>query len=196
MGWGNNYQGQLGANNVGQLIPTPVVVPKPDELKSVVKVVSKYLSSFAIDANGDLWGWGDNSLGVLGLGPTPVSTPTPTRIPGIRDVVDVGGGNYNTLALCRDGSLWSWGHPNNGALGLGSGISGNVYVPQRITGLPEMRAIACDGAFCLARDVSGNLWSWGTDREGELGLNLSGVTIQDSPVQIPTFGVVRQMDVS
>ena len=194
MGWGGNYNGELGSNGVGQALPTPVLVPKPADLNAV-KVLATLTSSFAIDAKGYLWGWGANSNGKLGLGPGVIQTPTPQRIPGISEVVAVAAGYYHALALCADGTLWSWGNADAGALGTGAGVTGNVYNPQKIAGLPGIKAIASDGYFNLALDVEGNIWAWGTDQFGELGLGLAPGTVQATPARIRPFGTVRHFDV-
>lgn len=97
-GWGYSYYGQLGTTTT--YIPTPVSVSLALPT-SIVHLTVTYGSSFAILADGTLWAWGDNSTGQLGIGNSVSSTPTPTLVPGLTNVVAVSGGFYHTCATGR-----------------------------------------------------------------------------------------------
>ena len=194
-GWGSNYAGQLGSGPAYVSTPTPVNVSLPG---SVVKVVGTWASSFAILADGTLWAWGDNSYGQLGVGSGTTSTAVAMRVPTITNVVAVTGSLPNTFALCADGTVWSWGYNQNGALGTGT-VGPTVYTPQQIppSSLRNIRSIACGVNFCLALDVNGHVWSWGQDAAGELGTGEPAYssTIRATPTQIQ-LNNVRQIDAS
>ncbi len=74
LSWGVNGSGQLGHGNMDDsLVPALVVTqcaspPRPllgCPLLNVVDVAAGYQHSIAMDANGDVWFWGDNSFGQL-----------------------------------------------------------------------------------------------------------------------------------
>ena len=124
------------------------------------------------------------------------------RVPNLPPVAAVAGSLFYTIALCTDGTVWSWGYNEYGALGTGPGTVGTTaYTPQQIppATLSNIRAIAVSSNFCLALDANGRMWSWGHDSHGELGLGLpyNGMngTDRPTPVQLP-LGNVRQIDVS
>lgn len=77
---------------------------------------------FVIKLDGSLWGWGFNNVNsnrtkcMLGLGKEVRCIDNPTKI--MDNVVSVSTSNYHTLALKKDGSLWSWGTPGFGAVSL------------------------------------------------------------------------------
>ena len=193
-GWGDNQSGQLGSGPSFLAIPTPVsvVLPKP-----AVKVVATFQSSFAILTDGTLWAWGGNDFGQLGVGSGITSTTTAMQVPNISHVVAVAGFLYHTIALCADGTVWSWGDNRFGT--LGTGATGPVYIPQQIppSALSNIRAIASDAVVCMALDANGHIWSWGQDNAGELGTGLpvNGNTVQSAPTQLPLDNV-RQIDAS
>ncbi|MCX6292202.1 MAG: T9SS type A sorting domain-containing protein, partial [Bacteroidetes bacterium] len=91
--------------------------------------------------------------------------------------VAVSGGDYHSLALKNDGTIWAWGLNNSGQLGDGTTIE--RHCPVQVTGLTDVIAIACGGYFSLALKNDGTVWAWGVG-----GLLGDGTTIQrHTPVQ-------------
>lgn len=83
-------------------------------------------SCYALDDNGDLWSWGYNGYGQLGLGDTsnrsqPVKIDKATYFNG-NDIVafwTAGAGYAHIHAIDSQGNLYAWGYNNYGQLGLG-----------------------------------------------------------------------------
>ena len=65
------------------------------------------LSVPLFSSTGCVWSWGDGDYGKLGQGGTEV-TKTPKVIPGLSEVKKVACGSQFTLALTRDGKVFSW----------------------------------------------------------------------------------------
>ncbi len=132
-------------------------------------------TSFAVAANGDLYGCGDNSAGQLGLGHTLAITYWMNLGPGYKMVA---AGLRHTLALKADGSLWAWGDNSLGAVGDGSGA--NRLSPV-LVGVGFV-AIAAGDTHSLAIKADGSLWAWGSNTSGEVG---DGTTVNRlAPVQV------------
>ena len=81
--------------------------------------------------------------------------------------VSVAAGGFCSLAIRRDGSLWSWGQGEDGALGVGDRES--RHEPNRVDHRLWLVA-SCGGAHSLGLGRDGSLWGWGRNGEGQLGL--------------------------
>jgi alpha-tubulin suppressor-like RCC1 family protein len=80
----------------------------------------------------------------------------------------VAGGFGFTVALKADGTVWAWGHNNDGQLGDGSNT--DHYTPAPVSGLTNVTAIEVgDGTHALAIKRDGTVWAWGRNVEGQLG---------------------------
>jgi len=92
----------------------------------------------------------------------------------------------SSLALKRDGSIWSFGGNDGGQLGLGDFAAHKT--PTRIGSRTDWTAIATrfDHACALAGD--GSLWCWGQGTEGQLGQDETNTATTDrsSPTQVTT----------
>jgi alpha-tubulin suppressor-like RCC1 family protein len=115
---------------------------------------------------GQLYAWGANTNGQVGIGTTALVT-LPVALPGMTDVVQVVGGGSAGYALRADGTVWSWGHNNYGQ--LGDGTATDHGTPQKISGLSNIVAVAAgtDSAYALKAD--GTVVAWGQDGFGDLG---------------------------
>lgn len=185
--WGKNTNGQLGIGNTDNLIHST-----PAQIGLGAKWVSVSCGdgySMAIQANGTLWAWGDNSFGQLGNG-TIGSTPEtlPVQVGSLDNWVDVECGANFTLVIKADGTLWSWGNNNSGQLGLGSTAS-EFTTPQQVTAVSTNNwislAVAGGGAHALGITSNGNIYSWGANNHHQLG---DGTTNpHNAPIQIAYF---------
>ncbi|ANF52067.1 hypothetical protein A0O34_16775 [Chryseobacterium glaciei] len=147
-------------------------------------VCGTYANSFAIKTNGTLWSAGTNIEGQTGLG-TPASLGTNetanfTQIGTDTNWKSVVGGIYHTLGLKTNGELWSWGHNNNGRLGIG--VTGNIYyTPQQVAGA-TWASIGATNEASSALKTDGTLWTWGNGTFGVLGQG----TPYSGAVNVPT----------
>lgn len=99
------------------------------------------------------------------------------------DVLDAAMGVEHTMVLRTDGTVWSMGRNNRGQLGLGSQAT-DLSTLQQIPGLPVIVAIAAGGYHSLAIDDAGDVWAWGDDAQGQLGLGETGETLQYLPQRV------------
>ena len=104
-GWGqNDFFQVIGGTVANQLIPVQI-----GTASDWVDIETTSLrTSFAIKANGTVWGWGSNS-GML-LGSSAVSSlSTPTQLNTATDWSKLAAGAVHILALKTNGTLWAWG---------------------------------------------------------------------------------------
>ena len=71
--WGLNYYGELGygaalASLIPVAAPKQVITVNNIALTNIVSILAIGNSSYAVDINGQLWAWGDNTFGQLGTG--------------------------------------------------------------------------------------------------------------------------------
>ncbi len=168
--WGDNREGQLGLDEQANLHEGAVSVPTLTQLNDVEAVAYGALHSLVIRLVGEVWAWGYNETGQLGLGDNE-SRITPTLIPTLHDVTGIACGEYHSLAIDSRGRVWSWGSNNEGQLGLGNFKWKNT--PTLIPNLPRAVTITCGHHHSLMIDELGNGWAWGRNSDGQLGLGLT-----------------------
>lgn len=130
-------------------------------------------------SNGEVYCFGANTNFECAMTGSPVTTPT--RIPGLTDVVEVTAGIAFGCALTGAGQVLCWGYNTGGQTGTGSAGSARVTVPTPVAGaaLPAFEHIVAGGAFVLALAAGGTeVWGWG-DNNGQFGL---GPTMVDDLV--------------
>lgn len=165
--WGRNAAGAIGDGTQTDR-PLPKRVAGLENV-SVVAVAAAEGRSFALGADGRLWGWGDNSTGALGTG-TQNQALVPTVVggseAGFSRIVQVAAGARHTLALSAAGQVFAMGEiavpPLNSSTILSS--------PSLVAGLASMSSLAAGDGFSVALDINGRLWSWGSNGSGQLGL--------------------------
>ena len=123
----------------------------------------------AIKTDGTLWGWGQNHLGQLGTNTlaTIVNSPVQT-VAGGNNWKQVSCGQHTTSAIKTDGTLWTWGTNNNGALGGTSptAVSGNRSSPVQVgTGYYNDAKAGLNHTVGLADNNT--LYVWGDDNFGQ-----------------------------
>ena len=131
---------------------------------------------------GELYTWGYNALGSLGLNDT-TQRSSPTQVPGTTWVQLGDGTGYskNPLAVKSDGTLWTWGSDYYGSLGLNE-ESVKYSSPTQIPGT-TWAYVACGQQSNAATKTDGTLWVWGRNEYGSTGSN--NRTNYSSPIQIP-----------
>ncbi|XP_030225248.1 RCC1 and BTB domain-containing protein 1 isoform X1 [Gadus morhua] len=127
--------------------------------------------------SGELYAWGHNGYSQLGNGTTnQCASPAlvTTNLQGKR-FKEVACGSHHSLALTTDGEVFAWGYNNCGQ--VGSGSTANQPSPRRVAGLLQGKAVvgvACGQTSSLALVDNGELYSWGYNGNGQLGLGNNG----------------------
>lgn len=122
-----------------------------------------------IDDHGQVWGFGRNEYGQLGLGHRKNFCSTPQQIPDISNAIGVACGASHTLIICQDLTLYSFGSNLYGQ--LGTGPAGMVIpTPQPLKFFDDVPlSIAC-GAHHSVVICSNSVYVFGANFFGQLGL--------------------------
>jgi alpha-tubulin suppressor-like RCC1 family protein len=121
----------------------------------------------ALDDEGNVWSWGRNNSGQLGLGDGMSGTyGKPQPLPNLTSIVSLAAGRQHSLALSEKGEVFAWGCGRDGALGLGDKSARKS--PTKVEELEDVVAIACGRGSSFALTKDGEVYSWGRDEYGEL----------------------------
>ena len=135
--------------------------------------------------NGQLFTWGANERGTLGLNDRTYRS-SPTQIFGGGNTWSVllkGGHTNNGVgAIKSDGTLWQWGRNDQGQLGQNQSGNADYSSPVQVGGNTWKNG-ATSRDSTLVTKTDGTLWAWGAASAGVLGQNNN--TSYSSPVQIP-----------
>ena len=133
----------------------------------------------ALKEDGTVWSWGIGTSGRLGTGNTtnqtePVQVLSPDGRNKLTKVKDIAVGYDSSSALLEDGTVVSWG--NNGSYNLGNGTNVDSTVPVYVVDsdgnkIKDIVKIARGNDYCLALTKDGEIYSWGYNNYGQLGLN-------------------------
>jgi alpha-tubulin suppressor-like RCC1 family protein len=168
---GRNSNGQLGDGTTNDVYQPELIVSS-----NVTTVVSRGWHTLFIKSDHTLWGMGYNTYGQLGDGTfyNYVVTP-PKQIPA-SNVVAVAAGEYHTIFVQTDGTLWSTGFNQYGQLGIGLGNGGashndDIATPRMVLAT-DVVAAAGGGDHTLFLTSDGTLWGMGI--VGALGDGFTG----------------------
>ncbi|CAB1347217.1 unnamed protein product [Coregonus sp. 'balchen'] len=163
--WGYNNCGQVGSGSTANQ-PTPRRVSNCLQNKVVVSITCGQTSSLAVVENGEVYGWGYNGNGQLGLGNNG-NQLTPCRLVGLQGlcVLQIVSGYAHSLALTDEGLLYAWGANTYGQLGTGN--KSNQLSPVQIMAEKEriVEIAACHSTHTSsAKTQSGQVYMWGQCR--------------------------------
>lgn len=155
--------------------------------------VSGGLRSTCIVRAGRLYCWGSNLYSELGVASAAETIPEPIEVPlpGLVARVSTrgnenGAATAHTCALLQDGSLYCWGRNGSGQLGLGDAAPTEVATPTPVPAFSTdaIESISVGGVHTCARTVTGELWCWGTNNRGQLGVE--SIDAANRPVSVPS----------
>ncbi|XP_055679804.1 probable E3 ubiquitin-protein ligase HERC4 isoform X2 [Lutzomyia longipalpis] len=167
--WGSDTHGQLG-NELGAVQATPRVV-RSLSTKHVIQIVSGHFHCLALTNSGEIYAWGMNNYGQLGIGQGPEKVSKPMLVEALSGIpiAFICCGAHHSFALSTSGAIFAWGKNNFGQLGLNNET--HHYYPQQIRGLRSLgvRHIACGDDFSVFLTADGRVFTCGLGSYGQLG---------------------------
>lgn len=165
LAWGGNELGQLGGRGADVLLPAEVALPPA---LSVASVAAGCSHSALLGSRGEVYTWGCNAWGQLGLGDR-LPRERPTRVRGLPAVRALACGQH-TAAVGEGGEFFTWGNGKRGQLGHGDTAS--CALPRRVQALARTRVaqVACGRYHTAVVTADGSAHAWGGGESGQLGL--------------------------
>jgi alpha-tubulin suppressor-like RCC1 family protein/subtilisin family serine protease len=181
--WGRNDLGQLGDGTLTDRL-TPAQVPG---LASIVQIEaamnwsgSPYPgASYALRADGTLFGWGQSGL-YFSNATGNFRSPTVIYASAQKPIVKFACVQSAIVALLNDNTLVSWGDETMWPLGRAPGFPGDtasMKTPAPVFGGTDVRDVVAGrtGGSVLFQKNDGTLWCWGRD-DDTIGLGESYAT--------------------
>lgn len=176
--WGSDALEALG-NGAGTARNAPGPVSVVADAIALVQSYGGAGHGLAIRANGEVWGWGANTQGQLGINSTaPAAVPVPMKDAGgatVARAVAISAGVFHSLVLLDDGTVLAAGSNK------GDGTAGVRTFAAPVPGLAGIRAIASGANTSYALRGDGTVWAWGDGTNGALGNGTQ--TFELAPVQ-------------
>jgi alpha-tubulin suppressor-like RCC1 family protein len=136
----------------------------------------------AAKTNGEVYVWGYNSTGQLGLGDTTNRSSPVLLVGDWTKVVSAGntGSIGNMYGIKSDGTLWGWGDNTKGQLGQGDTTDRSS--PVQNSDFTDWTDIAANGEKWIGIRENGQAWGCGDGSSGQLDNYQTGN--YSSPVQV------------
>ncbi|OBT77900.1 hypothetical protein VF21_04304 [Pseudogymnoascus sp. 05NY08] len=147
-------------------------------------------ATFAVTADGSVWGWGTfrSNDGILGFTPDIMVQNTPMKIPELKKITSLSAGANHILALDAKNNVWAWGSGQQNQLGrrVVERTRTGGLIPREF-GLPrgkiEQVATGAYHSFAVAKD--GRVFAWGLNNFGECGI-VEGAGEDNAVIPKPT----------
>ena len=130
-------------------------------LPAVREIVVGGTSAYALGEDGNVYAWGGNAAGQLGVGHTrPLLTPA--LVANLTNVERIAAGSAHACAIDAGDTLHCWGSNQYGQI-----ATPTTPVPVAI--LPGVRGVACGALHTCGLDANGRVFCFGTNNYGQLG---------------------------
>ncbi|MSQ79862.1 MAG: T9SS type A sorting domain-containing protein, partial [Flavobacteriaceae bacterium] len=222
--FGYNAQGQLGDNTTTNRA-TPIKVLKgaysgttylgDNANNPIISLVAGDYHSIALAADGSVYAFGWNGDGPLGDNTT-TDRATPIKVlkgaysgttylgdNANNPIISVAGGDYYSIALAADGSVYAFGNNRHGQLGdntttnratpinvLKGAYSGTTYLGDNANN--PIISVAAGAYHSIALAADGSVYTFGRNANGQLGDNTT--TNRATPIQVLGVGGTGYLD--
>lgn len=200
LAWGSNTNNLLMLANSSVVAKIPVLLPADAfDGEEVISISAGSNFAVAVTTSGKVFAWGSNSVGQLGNDTNVASSATPVRVAGLGPeydevVIQVATTQQSAVALTSDGFLWSWGSNTNGVLGNGtmriaasSYTSSPVWALLPTTATGKAISVSCgENPFCAVFTDAQEVFTWGTNSNGQLGFSSGSIQFVALPAPINT----------
>jgi len=169
--WGENTFGQLG-DGVATVYDDQNQITRNNDmyepmrlLDNIVEIAAGDGFSLAVNADGELFSWGINTIGQLGDGTT-IQRATPQKI--MDGVSQVAASPNTAVAIKADNSLWMWGSDVTN-LEWNESLGGYNYFTTPVHVMDNVKKAAVGSGHVIILDKNGDVY--GIGNTSNLGIN-------------------------
>lgn len=166
----------------------PRLIPGFD---NVVQISWGFFNTAFLTTQGEVYVWGSNAWGQLGLGDTSKRT-RPTKIENLPPIKYISCGKFHTALVTDQGYIYTFGDNDYGQLGLREKYNQEVTIPTLIPGYNNVVQVSCGVDHTAFVTEDGTLYVMGNNVGGRLGLDMYGDKIL-VPIPIPGFNNITQV---
>ncbi|XP_022363525.1 X-linked retinitis pigmentosa GTPase regulator [Enhydra lutris kenyoni] len=165
---GGNNEGQLGLGDTDERNSFHLISFFTSQRK-IKQLSAGSNTSAALTEDGELFMWGDNSEGQIGL-KNITNVCVPQQVTVGKPISWISCGYYHSAFVTTEGELYTFGEPESGKLGLPNQLLVNHRMPQPVPGIPEkVVQVACGGGHTVVLTERA-VYTFGLGQFGQLGL--------------------------
>ena len=169
----------VGRNDIGtcaqgdttnRTTPVQIKINESTYLTNVVKIAAIRAQAMALTSDGEVYTWGYNDYGVLGLGDT-TTRKYATKVKGVggngylENIIDISIGHTTAIVVDKNGDLYAWGNGQDYEL-LENETS---YTPVKLSKISNFICANVGYGVIGAIKANGETWTWGYNKYGEIG---------------------------
>ncbi|KAG8012939.1 E3 ISG15--protein ligase HERC5 [Nibea albiflora] len=141
--------------------------------KPVTHVSCGSRHSVVLTKDGQVFTWGQNSRGQLGLETSGLDVKTPQHVRSVSAVplVQIAAGGEQSFAVSFSGSVFAWGGNDCGQLGLGDRTDRHTPTSVLCLNMKKSVHIACGEKHTAVLTKDGAVFTFGSGQHGQLGHN-------------------------
>jgi alpha-tubulin suppressor-like RCC1 family protein len=181
--WGDNTLGGAAPGVHDSEVDTPTPVAGIDD---ALQVVAGDSSACVLRSSNEVWCWGDNQDGELGIGSSTGSSATdqpPQAAVGVAGAVQVAAGGNAACTVVSGGQVMCFGVDGHGELGDQGAAAPSQATPTGILGLQGVTQISLGIFMGCGLAQGGGVLCWGDNYVGQLGRGTMGeMSLAPAPV--------------
>ena len=189
---GSNEHGQLGVGQTSQTLEF-THIPQKLQLPRIQQISSGYGFTICLSNDGELYSFGQNIYGQLGLGDNEESN-SPKKIESLKNVEFVECGGYYIICKTIDNNIYGWGFNLNGQLGIRNYKNQTLPVKCEHWPLDLIIDIKCGKFHTLVLTSKQEVYSFGDNEFSQLGRDSKPTTYTNEVVKISSLSNIVRIE--
>ncbi|XP_075072549.1 putative E3 ubiquitin-protein ligase HERC4 isoform X2 [Mixophyes fleayi] len=192
--WGLTKDGQTGIHVIEEYVRVPRNIKSLSEIH-IVQVSCGHHHSLALSKESEIYVWGDNRFGQLGLGYELKKEAAPKHLKSLSGIpfYQIAAGGAHSFALTLSGAVFGWGRNKFGQLGLNDESDRSVPCLLKSLRSQKIVHICCGEDHTAALTKEGGVFTFGAGGYGQLGHNSTNHEINPRKVFELMGSVITQI---